>query len=380
MGIHREKEHLELLEETDVESLEDAKNYINIKNGLVNLDTMELEKHRKDIFTTSQLPIEYNQSAKCPQFFNFLNDIFNDDKDLIKLVQEIMGYCISMEVKADKMFIFLGEGSNGKSVLSQILMALCGKENVSSVPMKKLGKAFSRYSLVDKVLNLATETELGTEGLNTEEVKIITSGDPIYVEKKFEDGYMTQLFVKLLFCANRLPYSRDKSYGFQRRLVIVPFNKTYVDEPKNDMQGKKDSFLQGKLMKELDGILVFALEGFKRLKNNSFRFTKAKISQEVVEEYKHELNPFLDFIKDNISETDIKYRLESRTLYRMFLKWSENNNHKNYANITINKFLREFRSALKNENYNYEDRKSNGIQYFNGLKERIVLGKKYKDF
>jgi putative DNA primase/helicase len=39
--------------------------YINVKNGLLNLETFKLEKHNKNIFCTVQIPVNYKKDAVC---------------------------------------------------------------------------------------------------------------------------------------------------------------------------------------------------------------------------------------------------------------------------------------------------------------------------
>ncbi len=101
----------------DESQLKSAENYINVKNGLLDLsgEKTKIKQHNSNIFSTTQIPITYDPDAQCPKFEEYLNVTFQGDKDLIKLVQQIMGYCLSRTTKAHKMFIFLGSGSNGKS-------------------------------------------------------------------------------------------------------------------------------------------------------------------------------------------------------------------------------------------------------------------------
>lgn len=368
-----ENQYMEPLkrETIDTKYMLDSGNYINVENGLYNLSTFKLEPHNKSIFSVVQIPIKYNPKADCPQFRKFINDIFDNDEELIKLIQEIMGYSVTTETKAHKIFILLGEGSNGKSVFCDIMLALCGKENVSSVPMKDLEKSFARYEIVDKILNISTENEVGSEGLQTQNIKAIASGDPIRVERKFEDGFMYQPMVKLLFAVNRLPYSIDKSYGLFRRLITIPFNKTFSANPQNVTQGKIDINLTEKLLAELDGIFNFAMEGLKRLQENNYQFTVSKKALQVLEEYRLEINPFFEYVAECMVQGNSEDRIDAKLIYQDFIRWCEANNHVGLVKITIKKFLREFRSTLKNANYDFFEKKSNGPNYFHGIIKNI---------
>ena len=90
---------------------------INLVNGLFNLNTVELEAHTHDIFTTSQLPFEYDKNAKAKNFMDFIEKLTLGDNELKAVIQEIMGYILTSRVDAQKFFIFWSAGSSGKSTL-----------------------------------------------------------------------------------------------------------------------------------------------------------------------------------------------------------------------------------------------------------------------
>lgn len=146
-------------------------------------------------------------------------------------------------------------------------------------------------------------------------------------------------YVKLLFATNRLPYSKDKSFGLARRLVIVPIMKQFVDDPKGLNQEKSDRNLFDNLLEKLPGILNFAITGFQRLVQNNFQFTKSKASNEVLRDYKIEINPILDFYYERI-KTANSSRINKKDLYSAYISWCEENNYKSQMNTGQPKFTR----------------------------------------
>jgi hypothetical protein len=200
-SLKLEKGYMEALmrEAHRVEKLDSKRDYLNLENGMLNLNNFALENHNKDFHSTIRLPITFSKNAKCPNFLKFLNSTFDGDEELIDLISQIFGYCLTADIKGQKAFIFYGKGSNGKSVLIDVLTKLCGKENVSAISLKELDNSFSRYELVDKLVNLSTENEVGSGELNTQYFKAIVSGDPIRVEKKHETGFMYEPICKLVF-------------------------------------------------------------------------------------------------------------------------------------------------------------------------------------
>ena len=74
--------------------------------------------------------------AKCPAIDQFLWDIF-EDKDIIRLFWQWLGYCLSGHTHLQKMAIWCGGGGNGKSVLVDLCSALLG-EYGADVPSELL--------------------------------------------------------------------------------------------------------------------------------------------------------------------------------------------------------------------------------------------------
>ena len=69
-----------------VSKLKEAKDYINLENGLFNLKTMELQEHTSEIFSTCQLPFEYNKEAECPNFKDFMEKLTLGDNELKSVI------------------------------------------------------------------------------------------------------------------------------------------------------------------------------------------------------------------------------------------------------------------------------------------------------
>jgi putative DNA primase/helicase len=359
--LNLETKYLEALkrEAKRVEHLDSNRHYINLKNGMLNLKTFKLEPHQKEFYSSIRVPIQFDETATCPTFMKFLEEVFEGDQERIKLTAQIFGYCLTAETRAQKAFIFFGKGSNGKSVLADVLVQLCGTENVSAVSLKELEHGFSRYELVDKLLNLSTENEVGSGGLNTQYFKAVVSGEPIRVERKHEQGFMYKPFCKLVFALNNLPYSKDKSFGFQRRLIIVPFNKTF--------EGKKaDVHLPEKLKEELPGILNFALGGLKELRESQFQFVECKAVKQAIEDYAEKLNPIRKFVNETFQPASVNHRVFNRNIRKRFLDWCEENGHSSQYSQTT--FLNTLKDILTEKKIPFDIGKSGGQRYISGIR------------
>ena len=356
------------------ERLRPATNFINLENGLLDLNTFTLMPHSKRFASLVQLPFDYDPEAKCPRFHEFLNQVFREDEELISLVQEIMGYCLSPSIEAQKFFILYSDGSSGKSVLCSILQHLAGGDkNVSSVTLSNLNQKFQRAELYGKLLNISTENEASK--FNTEALKSITSGDPIQIEHKFQKPFTTRLTTKLLFAMNSLPEPKDKTFAFYRRLVLVPFKTKFVDNPRegtNEM--KRNPKIEEGLLEELPGILTWCIEGLKRLVENKYQFTRSQEANKLMLEYRKDISPVFSFIEECVeqatsanrtSRLSNKVRTSTKDLLDAYDYWCVENVIS--GRLDKRAFLKSLREGLKEFGIPFTEPHSGKIRYFEGI-------------
>lgn len=318
---------------------DETRDVINLSNGLLDLKTLELRPHDPEVRSTVRIALDYDAQAKCPRFDTFLLEVFEGDEERIELLEELFGYCLTAETKAEKGFIFLGNGANAKSVTARVLRALCGAANVCAIPLRRLDRAFSRYSFIGKTVNLSFENEVDANGLNTEAFKSIVSGEPIEVERKFGQPFVYEPFAKMVLLMNNLPYSKDTSAGFARRLVIIPFDRIFSEE-------EADRDLTVKLMDELSGILNRALRGLTRLRNNDYIFTRSVAVEDVCAEYREQINPMVAFVKERF-ESDETGRVNNRDVLTAFSSWCQDNGHPRLSTMGPKRFWPMFHATLK---------------------------------
>ena len=368
-SVHKEVSYIEALKRVTpkVKQMNQEKNYINLVNGIFDLRAFGLIPHSENFLTTIRVPIEYDSNADCPRFKQFLDEIFESDKDRISVVQEIMGYCLTPETKAQKAFIFYGQGSNGKSVLLNIITKLVGMENVSSVPFDELNNSFARYDLLNKTVNIVTETEVDSKGFNSQYFKAIVGGDPIRLEIKGGASFTYSPICKILLGVNNPPYSKDKSLGFTRRLLIVPFNKIFSSK-------EADKSLSEKLEKELPGILNFALDGLKRLQENNYEFTDSDTIKSILDEYKKSINPFESFVNEMIEGDEIDSKVSYVKIGEAYSMWREENGYSEHT-LSHNALAANLKVALRTRGIGFGTARNNSYRFLTGIKMKNEKGK-----
>lgn len=346
---------------------------INFPNGYFDMSKMKLVPHASNYRSISQLPYEYNAEAVCPKFETALKSIFENDYERIALFQELMGYLWLKEVKIHKAFIFLGKGSNGKSVLAKVIRHMLGIENVSSVGLKGLQSRFGLQEFPNRLANISSENEF-SDDFTTENFKLITGGDSVSIERKNKDSYTTTLYTKLIILLNKMMDCKDTSDGFTRRLIIIPFNQRYVElrqgEQKVPGVAYMDLSLESNLLEELPGIFNFAMRGLQRLMANDYKLTPSVKCDEALDKYIRSQNPVIDYFNQNISAQPSN-KIPRARVYDHFKAWCHQNTMRASRIPGRKEFIDEIRRFSARQNIMLREPKIQGDVYYEGIKLNI---------
>lgn len=279
--------------------MNDKENWICLKNGMFNLETYEIKPFDKGFYANYQVQAEYLSQQPFPEdWMKFLVEAVEDMYSILE-IQKFFGYCLTRETRYEKALILLGPGGDGKSTILDILQLMVGEENCSNVPLGRLEDEFYCAALVDKILNVAPETE--NRAFSTDLFKAIVSGDRISASFKHKDPFNFRPFCKLAFAANRHPRVLDNSDGFFRRVIMIEMNKRFV------ATGQADIFLREKLKKEISAIFMWALDGLKLLREDGFK--EPPVIKKALHDYRRSNNPVQCF-----AEECLKYDPECQIL------------------------------------------------------------------
>lgn len=305
--------------------------FINVLNGRLNWRTGELVSHDPESFEVVQLPVTYKAAANCPAFDHFLETTL--DAEVIPLVHELLGYCCIPDTRHEKCFLFTGGGSNGKSVLLDTLTALLGSENVSAVGLQELEEnRFAAAALVGKLANV--HADLDSRALRSSRMfKALVTGDLLTVERKYVEPFEYRNRARLIFSANSVPLAADKSFAFLRRLVIVPFERTFTGD-------RADKHLREKLTtpEELSGILNRALAGLLRLDSNQ-GFTIPVQVHTALEDYHRANDSIAEFVAEKTT-LDTEGRVSKEDFRNAYWPWCDDQGYKRMSDRGIKDSLK----------------------------------------
>jgi P4 family phage/plasmid primase-like protien len=291
---------------------------INVKNGLLDLETLQLQPHTPDYLSTAQIDVVYDPVAKAPNIAKFLQEVAQSGD--VALIEEIIGWLLWPDYHVHKAIMLVGPGRNGKGTLLRLITAFMGRKSISNVTLQDLiSDTFAKSDLYGKLANIGGD--LPAKDLSdTSAFRNLTGGDDNRAQEKYRPAFNFRNKAKMLFSANVLPRSQDDTYAFYSRWILLEFlNRFVLDD------GSADPNLDEKLQtpEELSGLLNIALNGLKRLRANGWKFSYTKTAEDVERMYKRNANPVYAFLEDDCEMGGATDYIEKSVFFAKFNNYVE---------------------------------------------------------
>lgn len=322
-------DYMELI--TEERQMSEA-NLIAFENGVYDIVTGELKPFSYDMVITNKIPWNYNPDAYSELADKTLDKLACNDRTIRLLLEECIGYCFYRRNELGKAFILTGDKSNGKSTFLDCMKAMLGEQNISALDLKELGDRFSTAMMFGKLANIGDD--IGDDFLQGSQVSIfkkVVTGNRIKAERKGQDPFEFNPFIKLLFSANDIPRMKDKTGAVLRRLVIIPFNATFSKESDD-----YDPYIKYKLIEQdcMEYFIRVGVEGLQRVIINQ-GFTQSEKVQNQLNEYEEENNPIIAFIAD--CGVDAIENEPTNEVYKRYQVFCAENSMQPMSNIVFSK-------------------------------------------
>jgi putative DNA primase/helicase len=267
--------------------------YMGLKSDILDLETMEQFPYAPNFIINNRIDYEYNENGYSKIMDETLNKVCCHDTQIRTLLEEMIGYSLYRANTMQSCFILTGEGSNGKSTILNCVKKLLGKSNYTSLDLRELEETFKPSELYNKLANIGDD--ISAKYLETSSVfKKVVTGESFMVQRKYADPFELESYATQIFCANELPQVHDKTDGFSRRIVIVPFNARFT---KCDVD--YDPFIEDKLMSDdaIEYLLKIAIAGLKRIIFNK-GFTSSTKGETEKADYIKSNNNIIEWLED----------------------------------------------------------------------------------
>jgi len=315
----------------NVHKFEDINNnerYINVKNGLYDIDARILVPHSKDVLSTIQLDCSYPNEYKEPiRWVKFINELCTDedgviDERLVDILQEWTGLILSnIKVYRFKKCLVLHSllGNTGKSQYMSLLVNMIGIQNTINVSMQKMSSRWAMGDIYGKRL-IAVGDQNAEDIEDSSVFKQLTGGDALYTEIKNEMGFNCIFNGGITINCNDLPVFKDDKGGHIFERLILIHCRNVIPEK------KRDGMLLDKLLDERDQIFGWAMIGLHRLLDNNYKFTVSESSAALMKDYRSRIDTFYRFIDDNCDLTNARgENIKKRLLEDEYVKYCHTN-------------------------------------------------------
>lgn len=305
-------EYIRLNTLTDRDEMNTHTYIINVRNGMYDVVNDKLLAHDPKYKSAIQLNVLYDVKAECPAIDKYLYEV--TDIDLVPLLYQYIGYCLTTDTSQHKSLLIDGGTSNGKSVFIDLVLALVGKKHTSMQSIQRLNSnRFATAALDGKLLNVFTDLPSARLQDNAT-FKQVTGDKIISAEIKQGKCYEFRNITRHIYSANKLPELTDEDeMSFFRRLLCVTFPNTFEGDA-------IDRHLLDKLTTEteLTGLFNIALIGLKALmKHDVFCYNPSV--EHIQQTYLIKSDPvryFLDTCTERGNEPTIK-----TDLHKAYTAW-----------------------------------------------------------
>lgn len=200
--------------------------WIQFENMVVDIETGESFEATPDYFFASPVPHKLGDTEETPTINKLFKSWHSEKADHLC---EICAYCLYDGYPIQRLFAFVGSGSNGKGQFMTLLRRLIGTENCTSTDLDKLAKSqFEPSKLYKKKAAFIGETDYSKLS-RTNMLKALTGGDLVSCEFKGRDSFDFVNTAKIIISTNGLPATTDRSDGFYRRWNITEFKNKFKD-------------------------------------------------------------------------------------------------------------------------------------------------------
>ena len=290
---------------------------LGVDNGVVDLKAGRLRMGRPDDRMTMHAAGSFYSDAECPRWEAFLQEVFGGDEELIDFIWRAVGYSLTGDTSEHCVFICHGAGANGKTTFLSTLRGVLGAygHNMPFTTIEMQGRSSVPTDVADlagRRLVIATETDERTR-LNEARLKALSGGDTISARHLYSSYFEFKPVAKFWLAVNHKPRVEDDSYGFWRRVRLVPFLQTFKGN-------SADKRLDQKLRAEADGILAWAVRGCREWQERGLE--APEVVRMATDQYQQESDPTAAFLTDGCVVAAGAVASAS-VLYKAYRAWAE---------------------------------------------------------
>lgn len=304
---------------------------LSVQNGIIDLETGVIRSAKPDDYITRIAPVVFDRSVKSNFIDNFLLDISNNDKNVMRQMLQSIGASLNASQSLKKVFQFYGPSTNnGKTTAIEAFRNCLGEVDNGGYMMKMSVDALSiknTSSLTPEMVGIekariATISELGKQNdFRLDKLKELTGGGQFCINPKYKQSKRVQVHLTFVIDTNYLITCHDMTMFDSGRFQIVPFDAVF--------DGKKcDPQIKSKLMEEnaKTAMLNYIIDGCLDWKQNGMYISDR--SKEYMENYKNNSDRIGDFLTQYYVQThDKRDKIPVLDMFEAYKEYCKDNEY-----------------------------------------------------
>lgn len=289
--------------------------YIVCKDKLVSMWNDEIKDMTRTIITDVVYPYSIMTQEEVNNYDGigkkFLNDISCNNAELEKVICECLGCMLAPTNHFGKIFIWYGNGANGKTVLVKVMQTIMG-DLLTNCNILKINDRFTLSRAYKGIANITDDvgvTTIKETGL----LKSIIDGSEIEIERKYYDPIKWQPNSQFVMCCNQVPSIKDTTKGMLRRLAFIPFDlQLKENEIDRDLFNKllgtsiklKDEDKNDNALRYIMTKAIFAYRDAYKAGSLTILSKQKQLLEEFEEENKDSISLYYDYLLDREGNLD----------------------------------------------------------------------------
>ena len=330
-------------------------NFLPVKNGKkISLVNGKLFNRTKtDLFTFECDVEKVEETPKADKFFSQVMP----NKEEREYLRSVLGYLITGNMDARCFFIFYGDGSNGKTVIMNLLKTILKKlyhQTAKGIFMKGSQEKTEGAS-PDKIALIGVRCAVYSEGETSDDIdinesllKMISGKDEINARPLFRAPLTFYPICKLCLLTNYKPdLNGDKS--IRQRIRYLFFNSSFVDEPdpkKPNEFKRDDDFIDLLQTKYLSEIFSWILKGSIKYYKDK-QIIPPKSFQDKTDSFFEQQDSITSFVnhKLTITNNDKNY-IKKSAIFEIYKTFCNDNSQRCHPRSTLFKRLEDLQLRI----------------------------------
>jgi putative DNA primase/helicase len=254
--------------------------------------------------------------------------------------------------------MLVGPKRSGKGTIARVIRGLIGPPNIAGPTLSSLGMNFGLWPLLGKTVAMIQDARLSGRtdaAAVTERLLSISGEDALTIDRKNLSAVTARLTARFMLLTNELPKLGDSSGALPGRMILLRLTQSWY--------GREDTALTDRLLRELPGILLWAIAGWQRLRERG-HFLQPDAGKVMIDELADLASPVGAFVRD-CCRVGPGCQIERSELFSAWKRWCEDEGRDHPGDAAT--FGRNLRAAVPTLGAAYPRTEAGRVWVYEGI-------------